>query len=285
MQSCVSNALQRAGIGPADLAAIGITNQRETTVLWDRRTGEPVHNAIVWQDTRTDALIAALAQDGGQDRFRERCGLPLATYFSGPKVRWLLDTDPALRRAGRGRRDAVRHHGHLADLAAHRAPCHGRHQRQPYNAHESVHRGLGRPAPARRSASRAPMLPEIRPSSEVYGEAGGPLHGVPVAGALGDQQAALFGQTCFAPGDAKCTYGTGAFLLLNTGTSATLSKAGLITTVGVPAGTASRPSTRSRAPSRWPARWSSGCATTSASSSEPPIWTNWPGRCPTAAAP
>jgi len=97
VQTCVQNALQRAGLSPADLAAIGITNQRETTLLWDRRTGEPVHPAIVWQDTRTDDLVIGLARDGGQRRFADRCGLPLATYFSGPKIRWLLDNDPSLR--------------------------------------------------------------------------------------------------------------------------------------------------------------------------------------------
>ena len=216
---------------PSDLAAIGITNQRETTVLWDRRTGEPVHHAIVWQDTRTDALVAELGGEGGQDRFRERTGLPLATYFSGPKIRWLLDADPALRARAEAGRDPLRHHGHLADLEPHRPPRHRRHQRQPHHADESVHSGLGRRAAARRSGCPRQMLPEIRRRPAVYGQAGGPLHGVPVAGALGDQQAALFGQACFDPGDAKCTYGTGAFLLLNTGTAPIPSQAGLITTV------------------------------------------------------
>jgi glycerol kinase len=230
-QSCVNNALRRAGLAPTDLAGIGITNQRETTILWDRRTGAPVHNAIVWQDTRTDALVAELAREGGQDRFRPACGLPLATYFSGPKIRWLLDADPSLRpraEAGEvlfGTVDTWL----IWNLT-------GRHVTDVTNASRTMLMNLSTvdwddDLLDAVGVPRA-MLPEIRPSSQVYGEADGPLHGVPVAGALGDQQAALFGQTCFAAGDAKCTYGTGAFLLLNTGTAPTLSKAGLVTTVG-----------------------------------------------------
>jgi glycerol kinase len=230
VQSCVNNALQRAGITRSDLAAIGITNQRETAVLWDRRTGQPVHNAIVWQDTRTNDLIADLAREGGQDRFRAASGLPLATYFSGPKIRWLLDADPSLRRraeAGEvlfGTVDTWL----IWNLTGH-------HVTDATNASRTMLMNLSTvdwddELLAALEVPRA-MLPEIRPSSHVYGEAGGPLHGVPVAGALGDQQAALFGQACFRPGEAKCTYGTGAFLLLNTGTTATLSKAGLVTTV------------------------------------------------------
>ena len=232
VQSCVHNALERAGITRADLAAIGITNQRETTLLWDRRTGEPVHNAIVWQDTRTDALIARLGREGGgQDRFRDKCGLPLATYFSGPKVRWLLDADPSLRQRAE---DGEILFGTMDSWLIWNLT--GRHVTDVTNASRTMLMDLStvdwdEELLAAVGVPRV-MLPEIRRSSEVYGEAGGPLHGVPVASALGDQQAALFGQTCFAPGDAKCTYGTGSFLLLNTGTTATLSKAGLLTTVG-----------------------------------------------------
>jgi glycerol kinase len=232
VQSCVHNALERAGITRADLAAIGITNQRETTLLWDRRTGEPVHNAIVWQDTRTDALIARLGREGGgQDRFRDKCGLPLATYFSGPKVRWLLDADPSLRQRAE---EGEILFGTMDSWLIWKLT--GRHITDVTNASRTMLMDLStvdwdEELLAAVGVPRV-MLPEIRRSSEVYGEAGGPLHGVPVAGALGDQQAALFGQTCFAPGDAKCTYGTGSFLLLNTGTTATLSKAGLLTTVG-----------------------------------------------------
>lgn len=231
VQSCVNNAMQRAGITSAGLAGIGITNQRETTVLWDRRTGEPVHNAIVWQDTRTDALVTDLAEQGGQDRFRDRCGLPLATYFSGPKIRWLLDADASLRRRAEagdilfGTMDTWL----IWNLTGH-------HVTDVTNASRTMLMNISTvdwddELLADVGVPRA-MLPQIRPSSQVYGEASGPLHGVPVAGALGDQQAALFGQACFSPGEAKCTYGTGAFLLLNTGPHATLSKAGLITTVG-----------------------------------------------------
>jgi glycerol kinase len=230
VQSCVQNALERAGVARGDLAAIGITNQRETTVLWDRRTGEPVHPAIVWQDTRTDALVGTLAADGGQDRFRSATGLPLATYFSGPKIRWLLDADPSLRKraeAGEilfGTMDTWL----IWNLTGH-------HITDVTNASRTMLMNLSTvdwddDLCLAIGVPRA-MLPEIRPSSDVYGEARGPLHGVPVAGALGDQQAALFGQACFAPGEAKCTYGTGAFLLQNTGPTATLSRAGLVTTV------------------------------------------------------
>ena len=228
--SCVSGALDKAGITAAHLAGIGITNQRETVVLWDRRTGEPVHNAIVWQDTRTDTLISRLASEGGRDRFRARCGLPLASYFSGPKVRWLLDAHPELRvraEAGEilfGTMDSWL----IWNLT-------GRHVTDVTNASRTMLMNLSTldwddELLSSFGVPRA-MLPEILPSSHVYGEAVGPLQGVPVAAALGDQQAALFGQTCFAAGDAKCTYGTGAFLLLNTGAAARLSAAGLLTTV------------------------------------------------------
>jgi glycerol kinase len=231
VQSCVANALQRAGLSARDLAAIGITNQRETTVLWDRRTGAPVHHAIVWQDTRTADIIAELAADAGQDRFRPRCGLPLATYFSGPKIRWLLDADPDLRRRAEagdvlfGTMDTWL----IWNLT-------GEHVTDATNASRTMLMNLSTvdwddELLAAMTVPRA-MLPRIAPSAHVYGDAGGPLHGVRVAGALGDQQAALFGQACFSPGEAKCTYGTGAFLLLNTGPQPTLSTAGLITTIG-----------------------------------------------------
>lgn len=231
VEASVVGAMAKLGIGPKDLAAIGVTNQRETTVLWDRHTGKPAHNAIVWQDTRTDRLVRELGGEAGQDRFRERCGLPLATYFSGPKIRWLLDEMPGARAAAE-RGDLL--FGTIDSWLIWKLT--GRHVTDVTNASrtmlmaldgldwdEALLEAIGVP--------RA-MLPEIRPSSEVYGTARGVLQGAPVASALGDQQAALFGQTCFAPGEGKSTYGTGAFLLVNTGERPVASKSGLLTTVG-----------------------------------------------------
>jgi glycerol kinase len=237
----IGGALAKADLTAADLAAVGITNQRETAVVWDRATGLPVHNAVVWQDTRTDGIVAELARDGGQDRFRATTGLPLTTYFSGPKVRWLLDNVAGLRAraeagdllfgtidswliwnltggsGGRGGSGAV----HVTDVS---------------NASRTLLmdlRTLDWDA-AMLAAIGVPrsMLPAVRASAQVYGEATGELSGVPIAGDLGDQQAALFGQTCFQPGEAKNTYGTGCFMLLNTGTSPVTSRSGLLTTLG-----------------------------------------------------
>jgi glycerol kinase len=227
----VREALSSASLTVSDLVALGITNQRETTVLWDRTTGEPVHNAISWQDTRTDRLVDELAGDVGQHRFRDRCGLPLATYFSGPKIRWLLDHVPGLRaRAEAG--DVL--FGTMDSWLIWRL-C-GRHLTDVTNAGRTMLMNLETLDwdDVLLDAMGVPraMLPEIRPSMEVYGEAGGELAGLPVAAALGDQHAALFGQTCFDPGDAKCTYGTGSFLLMNTGHEPARSGNGLLTTVG-----------------------------------------------------
>jgi glycerol kinase len=228
----------KAGLGKtqaADLAAVGVTNQRETTVVWDRSTGEPVHNAIVWQDTRTDQICNELSADGGQDRFRAKTGLPIATYFSGPKIKWILDNVDGVRaKAESG--DVV--FGNIDTWVIWQitgGPDGGAHVTDVTNASRTMMMNLetldwddeilgilGVP--------RA-MLPEIKASSEVYGEAKGDLAGIPVAGDLGDQQAALFGQTCFAVGEAKNTYGTGNFLLLNTGNEAVQSKSGLLTTL------------------------------------------------------
>jgi len=226
----VHGALARRSIPVADLAAIGITNQRETTVLWDKATGKPVANAIVWQDTRTDALARELGGAEGADRFRAICGLPLATYFSGPKIRWLLDETPGLRaraEAGEvlfGTMDSWL----IWNLT-------GEHVTDVTNASRTMLMDLATLdwSEAVLTAMDIPraMLPAIRSSSEVYGEASGTLRGALVAGALGDQQAALFGQACFSPGEGKCTYGTGAFLLLNTGEMAIASKNGLLTTL------------------------------------------------------
>ncbi|HET6715235.1 MAG TPA: glycerol kinase GlpK [Actinomycetota bacterium] len=235
-QEVIAGALAKASLSAGDIAAIGITNQRETTVVWDRSTGQAIHNALVWQDTRTDQICNELIADGGQDRFREKTGLPIATYFSGPKVRWILENVEGAR----ARADA----GELAfgnidtwciwNLTG--GVDGGQHVTDVTNASRTMLMNLetldwdddllnsiGVP----RS-----MLPEIRSSSQVYGEAVGAAAGVAVAGDLGDQQAALFGQTCFDVGEAKNTYGTGSFLLLNTGTEAVQSKNGLITGVG-----------------------------------------------------
>ncbi|TQN31007.1 glycerol kinase [Haloactinospora alba] len=231
VQTVITEALDNGSLSRDQIAAVGITNQRETTVVWDRETGEPVHNAIVWQDTRTDSLIQELAGVVGQERFRERCGLPLATYFSGPKLRWLLNEVPGLQeRAERG--EVL--FGTMETWIIWKLT--GRHVTDVTNASRTMLMNLhsldwdsdilaamGIPGV---------ILPEITSSAEVYGEATGFLAGVPVASALGDQHAALFGQTCFSPGDVKGTYGTGTFLVLNTGTEPVMSSNGLLTTLG-----------------------------------------------------
>jgi glycerol kinase len=231
VEEVVRDAVDEAELKPADLVAVGIANQRETTLVWDRETGAPVHNAINWQDTRTDHLIRELGGDVGQDRFRELCGLPLATYFSGPKIRWLLDNVPGL--AERAEAGEVLF-GTMDSWLIWRLT--GRHLTDVTNASRTMLMSLETLDwdDGLLDAMGVPraMLPEIRPSSEVYGEARGTLAGVPVASALGDQQAALFGQTCFLPGEAKCTYGTGSFLLFNTGQRRVVSASGLLTTVG-----------------------------------------------------
>jgi len=230
-QRVVRETLDKSGANVADIAAIGLTNQRETTVIWERETGRPVSNAIVWQDTRTDAICNELARDGGQDRFRASTGLPLATYFSGPKIKWILDNLPGARQRAEkgellfGNMDTWvlwnMTGAHVTDVTnASRTLLM---DLQTLDWDEKILRILGIP--------RA-MLPEIRSSSEVYGNAKGGLGGVPLAGDLGDQQAALFGQTCYSPGEAKNTYGTGCFMLMNTGEKPVLSKNGLLTTLG-----------------------------------------------------
>ena len=227
----VGDALQKAGLKLADLVALGIANQRETTLVWDRHSGRPIHNAISWQDTRTDKIVNRLAGEGGKDRFRAKTGLPLTTYFSGPKIQWILDHVEGAR-TGAERGDVL--FGTMDTWLIWKLT--GRHVTDVTNASRTMLMDL-------RSldwddelleAMKVPraMLPEIHASSEPYGEAGAPLRGLPVAAALGDQQAALFGQTCFAAGEAKCTYGTGSFLLLNTGDRLVESTHGLLTTVG-----------------------------------------------------
>ncbi len=235
-QEVIKGALEKNGIAPQDIAAVGVTNQRETTVVWEKATGKPVYNAIVWQDTRTDKICNALAEDGGQDRFRPKVGLPLATYFSGPKIRWILDNVEGVReRAEKG--EVL--FGNIDTWVIWNltgGPDGGVHVTDVSNASRTMLMDLETldwddEILGIMGVPRA-MLPEIRPSSDVYGTAVGDLAGIPVAGDLGDQQAALFGQACYDPGEAKNTYGTGCFMLLNTGTKAVPSKSGLLTTLG-----------------------------------------------------
>ncbi|GIE81647.1 glycerol kinase [Actinoplanes philippinensis] len=227
----IAVALADTGLSPADLAAVGITNQRETVVLWDRATGTPVAPAIVWQDTRTDYLIPAI----DAEFVKSRTGLPPATYFSATKIQWLLDN--GLRdRAERGEILFGTIDSWLIwNLTG------GLHITDVTNASRTMLMGLESldwdPALLELFGIPRAMLPEIRSSAEVYGTAEAVLPGVPIAAAIGDQQAALFGQTCFEPGEAKCTYGTGGFLLMNTGTTPVRSGHGLITTVGYRFGT------------------------------------------------
>jgi glycerol kinase len=230
-ESVIASALAQAGVPASALAAVGITNQRETTVLWDRSTGEPVSNAIVWQDTRTADLCAALAGADGPDRFRDRTGLPIATYFSGPKLRWLLDEHQLHDRAARGELAF----GTIDTWLAWNLTGGGSHITDVTNASRTLLMDLATVAwdadLALAMGVPTACLPEIGPSVGVRAECEGPLAGVPLAAILGDQQAALFGQACFAPGDMKNTYGTGNFLLMNTGTTIIRSGAGLLTTV------------------------------------------------------
>ncbi|MGD9368430.1 MAG: glycerol kinase GlpK [Desulfobacteraceae bacterium] len=238
--SVMKNALKKSGVDGADIQAVGITNQRETAIVWDRKTGRPLYNAIVWQCTRTNEICHQLIEEGGQDRFRQSTGLPVATYFSGPKVKWILDNVPAAKRIAD---DGNAYFGTVESWLVWwltGGPDGGAHITDVTNASrtllmnletldwdEEILQIMGIP----RS-----MLPRIVPSvdPELWGHTSpsAPLGArVPVCGALGDQQAALVGQACFDVGEAKNTYGTGCFLLLNTGTEAVPSTHGLITTV------------------------------------------------------
>jgi len=234
-EEVIGAALRSAQLTARDLVAVGITNQRETTVVWDRSTGRPVFNAIVWQDTRTDQICNELAAEGGQDRFRIKTGLPIATYFSGPKIKWILDNVDGVRARAESGEVVFGNIDTWVIWLLTGGPDGGVHVTDVTNASRTMMMNLetldwddeilgilGVP--------RA-MLPQIRASSEAYGEAKDELAGIPVAGDLGDQQAALFGQTCFSIGEAKNTYGTGNFLLLNTGNEAVQSKSGLLTTL------------------------------------------------------
>ena len=236
-QVVIAAALAEAGLAASDLAAVGITNQRETTLLWDKATGQPVHNALVWMDTRTEALVSAFEAEGGQDRFRARTGLPLATYFSGLKLRWLLDSVPGARARAEGGELLF---GTIDTWLAWNLT--GRHVTDVTNASRTQLMDLATldwdaDLLAAFGIPRG-CLPEIRSSSEVYGTCTGLLEGVPLAGILGDQQAALFGQACLSPGEAKNTYGTGCFMLMNTGERPFPSTHGLLTTLGYKLGDA-----------------------------------------------
>jgi len=238
---CVTEVIQYAmearDLKPSDLSGIGITNQRETTVVWNKKTGKAVYNAIVWQDTRVADKVEELIANGGQDRYRAKTGLPLATYFSGLKLRWILDSVPGARMAAEagdllfGNIDSfliwnltggVQGGVHLTDVTnASRTQLM---DLRTLNWDQDILAEFNIPAS---------VLPKIASSSEVYGRAVlGSIKDVPIAGDLGDQQAALFGQACFQPGEAKNTYGTGSFMLMNTGTKAIASQHGLLTTLG-----------------------------------------------------
>jgi glycerol kinase len=235
-QEVILNALQKSGIHPSEIAALGITNQRETTVIWDKTTGQPLHPAIVWQDTRTSGICQELAKTGGQDRLRDKTGLPLATYFSGPKIKWLIENIPPVAAAvNNGTALAGTIDSWLIwNLTGGKNG--GLHITDGSNASRTLLMNLQTrqwdQALLDLMGVPASILPEIRPSSQVFGEARGILEGVPIASILGDQQAALFGQTCFSPGEAKNTYGTGCFMLMNTGEKPIPSRNGLLTTFG-----------------------------------------------------
>jgi glycerol kinase len=235
-QEVTAEAMQAKGLRPTDLAAIGITNQRETTIVWNRKTGRPVYNALVWQDTRVDDAVAEFSRDGGQDRFREKTGLPLATYFSGLKIRWILKNVPGAQESAEAG-DLL--FGNVDTFLVWKltgGTQGGVHVTDVTNASRTQLMDLATLAWDREMLAvygiPEKILPKIASSSEIYGKAQlDSIKDVPIAGILGDQQAALVGQACFNPGEAKNTYGTGCFMLENTGTKLIHSKFGLLTTV------------------------------------------------------
>jgi glycerol kinase len=235
-QDVIAGGLKKANVDPKDIAAVGVTNQRETTVIWEKATGKPVYNAIVWQDTRTDKICNELAKDGGQDRFRMKVGLPLATYFSGPKIKWVLDNVEGVRAKAEKGEVLFGNIDTWVIWNLTGGPKGGVHVTDVSNASRTMLMNLETldwdPEILKIMGVPRAMLPAIKPSSAEYGTAVGALAGIPVAGDLGDQQAALFGQACYDPGMAKNTYGTGCFMLLNTGTKPVQSKNGLLTTLG-----------------------------------------------------
>jgi glycerol kinase len=235
-QDVIVAAMEPKGLRPNDLAAVGIANQRETTILWSRTTGKPVCNALVWQDTRVADDVAEFSADAGQDRFRKKSGLPLATYFSGLKIRWILNNVTGVRERAEAGEVLFGNVDAYLVWKLTGGPQGGIHITDVTNASRTQLLNLETLAWDEDilTAYGIPkcMLPQIRSSSEVYGSAQLPaIKDVPIAGILGDQQAALFGQTCFQPGEAKNTYGTGCFLLMNTGVHPVQSNCGLLTTV------------------------------------------------------
>jgi len=235
-QEVIGAAMERGGIGAREVAAVGITNQRETTLMWNRRTGKAVANAIVWQDTRVEADVSEFARAGGQDRFRAKTGLPLSTYFSSLKIRWLLEHVPGLRAQAEAGAILFGNVDTFLVWKLTGGPDGGVHATDASNASRTQLMDLRTLAWDKETleefAIPAQILPQIRSSSEVYGLARlDAIRDVPIAGILGDQQAALVGQSCFKPGEAKNTYGTGCFLLMNTGVEPVTSRHGLLTTV------------------------------------------------------
>ncbi|MEV6991618.1 glycerol kinase GlpK [Streptomyces sp. NPDC093228] len=235
LERIVPEALSGVGIDVGQITAIGIANQRETTVLWDRRTGVPVCRAIVWQDVRTAQLVEDLGRSPGDAFFLDRCCLPPSTYFSAPRLRWLFDHVDGLEQRAR---DGEVLFGTVESWVIWNltgGADGGLHITDATNASRTMLMNIRTltwdPELLEFFGVPSAMLPEIRPSIETYGQARSVLPGVPITAALGDQQAALFGQTCFSPGEAKCTYGTGSFLVMNTGTDLVRSRHGLLTTV------------------------------------------------------
>ncbi|MGB7238054.1 MAG: glycerol kinase GlpK [Rhodococcus sp. (in: high G+C Gram-positive bacteria)] len=236
VRAVAAGAMAAADLTGKDIAAVGITNQRETTLVWDRASGKPIYNAIVWQDTRTDRIVTALG-DGDANKYTATTGLPLATYFSGPKVKWILDNVDGARAKAEAGELCFGNMDTWVLWNMTGGTDGGLHYTDPTNASRTLLMDLDSlqwdEAICADMGIPLSMLPEIKSSSEVYGTGRerGPFRGVPIAGILGDQQAATFGQACLSPGEAKNTYGTGNFVLLNTGTEKVMSKNGLLTTV------------------------------------------------------
>jgi len=243
-QDVIVAAMEAKGLRPNDLAAVGIANQRETTILWNRLTGKPIYNALVWQDTRVADDVAEFSANGGQDRFRKKTGLPLTTYFSSLKIRWILNNVAGVRERAEAGEVLFGNVDTYLVWKLTGGPQGGIHVTDVTNASRTQLLNLETLAWDNDilSAFGIPknMLPQIRSSSEIHGSAQIPaIKDVPIAGILGDQQAALFGQTCFQPGEAKNTYGTGCFLLMNTGAHSVRSNCGLLTTVAYKLGSES----------------------------------------------